>query len=397
MKAAVITLGCKVNEVESATMLSALEAGGFCVTDKIEYADIYILNTCAVTREAEKKSRQLISRVSKHNPNAKIYICGCASEKDREAFLKRGVHGVYGARDKEKIIEDICGSACTKIYPKQMKTRGFVKIEDGCDNFCSYCIIPYLRGRVTSRPAEQLVREIESTPSEEIVLTGINISAYNDGGKDLTGLMHALKDVNKRIRIGSLECEIISERLLEALKELKDFAAQFHLSLQSGSDRVLKAMNRHYTREEYLQKCRMIYSAFPDGAITTDIIAGFPSETDEDFYQSLSLIKEAGFAKVHAFAFSPREGTAAYKMKDLPSEVKSGRLHKLLQAGEEARFAFLKAHEGKKEKVLWEEYDGEYTSGYTGNYIRVYAKGERHSFENITLGRPFKDGAYIEE
>lgn len=321
MKAAVFTLGCKVNEVESASIIASLENMGFETSDKLCPADIYVLNTCAVTREAEKKSRQLVARARKFNPEAEIFVCGCASEKDRAAYEEKGVAFVCGARKKEEIISAVAqkfGFAdCGLLFPKQTKTRAFIKIQDGCNNFCSYCIIPYLRGREASRKIVDICGETEKTDSPEIVLNGINISSYGYDGLCLTDLIKALKNVKKRVRLGSLECNIITEEFLSALKELPDFAEQFHLSLQSGSSAVLKAMNRHYTREEYLEKCALIYKYFPDAAITTDIIAGFCAETEKDFEESLSIIKEAGFARVHAFAFSPREGTAAFRMKDL--------------------------------------------------------------------------------
>ncbi|MDE6868645.1 MAG: MiaB/RimO family radical SAM methylthiotransferase [Clostridia bacterium] len=399
MKAVVFTLGCKVNEVESASIMSALEGLGWEVGDKLCYAEAYVLNTCAVTREAEKKSRQLISRVRKFNPEAKIFVCGCASEKSAQSFGERGVTFVCGARKKEAVIEEFCriygGTVKGLPYPKQVKSRAFIKIQDGCNNFCSYCIIPYLRGRETSRPASDIVEEVKSVLSPEIVLNGINISAYEGG---LPKLIRALITVDKRIRLGSLECSAVTEELLSALKGLKDFAPQFHLSLQSGSDAVLKAMNRHYTRAEYLEKCAAIYKAFPSAAITTDIIAGFATETDEDFAKSLSIIEEAGFARVHAFAYSPREGTAAFKLKDIPPEVKSERLHMLLDAGKASAEKFARKFLGSGQEIIAEEYSDGYTCGYTANYIRAYVKGELCAGERyaVKLTEIFKDGVLAE-
>lgn len=402
MKAVVFTLGCKVNEVESACLMSALEKQGFEASDKLGYADIYILNTCAVTREAEKKSRQLIARVKKYNPEARIFVCGCASEKAASAFVEKGAVFVCGARNKEDIVaaiaKDYGVENCGLLFPKQTKTRAFIKIEDGCNNFCSYCIIPYLRGREKSRSIEDILGEIAQCDSPEIVLNGINISAYGYGNVTLTHLIRALKPVKKRIRLGSLECNVITEELLDALKELYDFAPQFHLSLQSGSTRVLKAMNRHYTREDYLQKCEMIYSHFPCAAITTDIIAGFATETEEEFEESLSAINEAGFARVHAFAFSPREGTAAFKLKDVAPNVKSLRLHRLLKAAEIASLKYIEGAIGKNYSFIAEEYDGEYTTGYTGNYIKVYVRARLSSGKiyKVILKNQFKEGAFVE-
>lgn len=395
MKAVVFTLGCKVNESESASVISALENAGWQTDIKLGYADAYVLNTCAVTREAEKKSRQLIARVRKFNPEAKIFVCGCASEKDKKSFEEKGVAFVAGARDKERVLEAFSREFGCKIsglhYPKQPRTRAFIKIQDGCNNFCSYCIIPYLRGRERSRTVEDILNEIAATACPEIVLNGINISSFEGG---LAKLINSLQGVDKRIRLGSLECSIIDENLLDALKNLKDFAPQFHLSLQSGSDAVLKAMNRRYTRAEYLKKCRLIYEYFPDAAITTDIIAGFPTEKQEDFLESLSIIDEAGFARVHSFAYSPREGTVAYKLKDLPAEIKSGRLHRLLDRAANSTAKFLTKNVGKVAEIIAEEYADGFTSGYTGNYIRVYVAGRlteggKYPVKIQTL---FKDG-----
>lgn len=399
MRAVVFTLGCKVNEVESAGIMASLEKSGWEVSDSLSYADLYVLNTCAVTREAEKKSRQLLARARKFNPDAKIYVCGCASEKDGGAFEERGVTFVCGARDKTAVLRAIAAdfgfSAVAPAFPKQTRTRAFVKIEDGCNNFCSYCVIPYLRGRERSRSIEDILGEIAQCDSPEIVLNGINLSAYRDGEKGLADLMKRLVGVEKRIRLGSLECNVIDDDLLSALRALPDFAEQFHLSLQSGSSAVLKAMNRRYTREEYLAKCALITRYFPDAAITTDIIAGFPTETDADFEESLSIIREAGFARVHAFAFSPREGTAAFRMKDLPPAVKSERLHRLLAAGKAAEYGYLTRFLGRNLDWIAEESEGGFTTGYTGNYIKVYLPetlpaGAKY---RVTLKEIYRDGA----
>ena len=395
MRAVVFTLGCKVNEAESASILAALEQMGWEADDKLSYADAYILNTCAVTREAEKKSRQLIARVKKFNENAEIFVCGCASEKDRNSFEQRGVTFVTGARDKQGVIDAFAKhygiSSAIMPFPKQTRTRAFIKIQDGCNNFCSYCIIPYLRGREVSRPTEDIIDEINSTNCPEIVLNGINISSYEGG---LERLINVLKGVDKRIRLGSLECSAITDGLLTALKGLKDFAPQFHLSLQSGSSSVLKAMNRHYTREEYLEKCAKIYKHFPDAAITTDIIAGFATETEEDFLQSLSIIDEACFARIHAFAYSPREGTTAYKLKDIPPEIKKDRLKRLLSAAKLSEERYISRFLGTTREIIAEEIEDGYTSGYTDNYIRVYIKDNIKAGEKlrVKLTQIFKDG-----
>lgn len=402
MKAVVFTLGCKVNEVESASIMAGLEMNGWEVSDKLGFADIYVLNTCAVTSEAEKKSRQLISRARKFNPAARIYVCGCASIKNCAPFKEKGAEYVCALGDKKAVLEAVCadfgGECAVSCYPKQTKTRAFIKIQDGCNNFCSYCIIPYLRGREKSRPIDEILAEIKQCSSPEIVLTGINISSFNDGGKGLTELIKSLKSIKNRIRIGSLECSVITEEFLTSLSELSDFAQQFHLSLQSGSNAVLKAMNRHYTRGEYIEKCALIYRFFPDAAITTDIISGFPTETEQDFLESLSIIPEVGFARVHAFSFSPREGTAAYKMKDLPYKIKEERLLRLIEAAKKAEIEYVSRFSGRKLSFVSEEYDGSYTCGYTSNYIRVYVPEKLPSGKifQVKIINKHADGALAE-
>lgn len=399
MKAVVFTLGCKVNEVESAAIMASLEKSGWEVSDSLSFADIYILNTCAVTREAEKKSRQLIARARKYNPDAAVYVCGCASEKSASEFTAKGAAFVCGARDKEKLLDAVARrygySALSQAYPKQTKTRAFIKVQDGCNNFCSYCVIPYLRGRERSRAAQDVLKEISECGCPEIVLTGINLSAYRDENGGLAELIERLAAVNKRIRLGSLECNVVDERLLNALSALPDFAEQFHLSLQSGSSGVLKSMNRHYTREEYLEKCALIYRYFPDAAITTDIIAGFPTESEEDFLESISIIGEARLARVHAFAFSPREGTVAYGMKDLPPEIKKERLHRLLDAAKKAETEYISRFIGAEQIFIAEEFSDGYTCGYTGNYIKVYVPEKLVSGGKyrVILKELFRDGA----
>lgn len=404
VKAVVFTLGCKVNEVESASIMSELEREGWEVSDRLSPADVYVLNTCAVTAEAEKKSRQLVARAKKFNPDAAIFICGCASEKNARQFENRGVAFIGGAQNKAEVVAAVArnfgGSAtCGELpYPKQVKTRAFVKIQDGCNNFCSYCIIPHLRGRSRSRTVRSVVDEICATAAREVVITGINISAFGrERGESLKTLTDALAGSDKRIRLGSLECNVVDESFLASLKALKDFAPQFHLSLQSGSDAVLKAMNRHYTRGQFLEKCALIYDFFPDAAITTDIIVGFCGETEEDFLQSLRIVEEARLARVHAFAYSPREGTRAYALRDVPADVKSERLHRLLTAAAEAEKRFIRSRISARRSVIFEDFDGVYTDGYTADYVKVYAEGNYGGeTRTVRLLQPFKDGALVE-
>lgn len=412
MKAVVYTLGCKVNDVESGSIIRGLEEMGYEVSRELVEADLYVINTCAVTAEAERKSRQTVGKAIKCNPTAKIIVCGCASEKSPVAFSEKGhtVYAVTGAQRKNKVLEIVSAGLengqvgicleTEKTYeemplPECLKTRNFVKIQDGCNRFCSYCIIPYLRGRSRSRSLESAAEEILKSTAQETVVTGIDVSEYKDEkGRDLADLMLAVKDAETRIRLGSLEVSLITERFLAALKQVKRFASQFHLSLQSGSDKVLKSMNRHYTRAEYLEKCRMIYEAFPSAAITTDIIVGFPTETEEDFADSLRIIEEAGFAQIHAFPYSPREGTNAYKKyKELPFALKKERVERLLMKGAEEKKKYMERFIGKSLELVPENcFDG-YTEGYSENYIRVYVAGEmeKHPTQVCVEGL-FKDG-----
>ena len=417
MKAVVFTLGCKVNDVESGSIIRRLEELGYEVSRFLEEADLYIFNTCAVTGEAERKSRQAVGKALKYNPKAKIIVCGCASEKSASDFLEKPqVIAVVGAQNKNRVLEivergfkqEFLGNQVQNaggVYedmplPKCLKTRNFVKIQDGCNRFCSYCVIPYLRGRTRSRSLESAREEIMQSTALETVVTGIDISSYKDEkGNTLTDLMLAIKDADTRIRLGSMEVSLITDELLSALKQVKNFAPQFHLSLQSGSNAVLKSMNRHYTREEYLQKCEKIYQAFPSAGITTDIIVGFPTETEEDFLQSMRIVEEAGFSQIHAFPYSPREGTNAYKKyKELPFAVKKERLDRLLKKGQEEKEKYLAKQIGKILTVAVEIYKDGYTEGYTENYARAYISGKTESgLVKVKITGLYKDGVTAEE
>ncbi len=418
MKAVVFTLGCKVNDVESGSLIRGLEELGYEVSRELTKADVYIINTCAVTAEAERKSRQTIGKALKYNPSAKVIVCGCASEKSPTAFLEKDarVVAVVGAQRKNRVLEIVqsgfsegfCGEqkqSANGVYeemplPKCLKTRNFVKIQDGCNRFCSYCVIPYLRGRSRCRSLESAVAEILQGNAYETVVTGIDISDYKDeNGRDLADLMLAVKDADTRIRLGSMEVSLITDRFLSALKQVKNFAPQFHLSLQSGSNAVLKSMNRHYTREEYLEKCEMIKKAFPNAAITTDIIVGFPTETETDFEDSLRIVREVGFAQIHAFPYSPREGTNAYKKyKELPFALKKERVEKLLQVGAEEKEKYLASFIGKTLTIVPEHYIEGYTEGYSENYIRCYIKGETEKHPTrVRVESIYKDGVIAEK
>ena len=409
MKAVVFTLGCKVNDCESASLAHALRERGWEVSEELEPADLYILNTCAVTAEAEKKSRQAIARIRAAAPRARIAVCGCAAERAPRAFAeKEGVFLVTGARRKGDLLAlldeaaagirlDEADAAYDELpAPQSSKARAFVKIQDGCNNFCSYCIIPYLRGRTRSRSLESAAAEILSSPAEEVVITGIDVSSYRDGERDLADLLLAVREAPARIRLGSLEANVITPRLLEAAAQVREFAPHFHLSLQSGSDAVLKKMNRHYTGEEFLARVALVRSFFPDAAVTTDIIAGFPGETEADFAATCALAERAGFSHIHAFPYSRRTGTVAAKLPDLAPQVKKQRLHRLMELSGQLRAEYEGRFVGKVLELVPEEQKGGYTVGYSENYIRLYVPGEAHGRLKVRALRPFEDGLLAE-
>lgn len=406
MKAVVFTLGCKVNECESESLIAGLIQRGYSVSDKLEKADIYIVNTCAVTAEAEKKSRQTASRIKSLNPDAKIIFTGCAAEKNFKAFAdKSSAYLITGVFNKTAILGALDRSGVmiaekSAVYeelpaPVTLKTRAFIKVQDGCDSFCSYCIIPYLRGRSRSRAPESVLREIQSLRPKEAIITGINLSDYRYNGADLAELMRVLRGEKTRIRLGSLEARVIDERFLTAVSGLKDFAPHFHLSLQSGSDAVLKKMNRKYTGEEFIEKVNLIRRYFPTAGITTDIIAGFPTETEEDFAKTLEVIRAAEFSDIHPFSFSPRKGTAAEKMQDLPPEIKRERLKTLMAEKARLKAAFAAKTAGNIVRFLPEEFKNGYTEGYSENYLRLYVKGDLRGREitAVKVETPYEDGA----
>lgn len=406
MRAVVFTLGCKVNECESQSLARGLKNLGYEVSDELVPADLYIVNTCAVTKEAEKKSRQTASRIKKLNPNAKVMFTGCATQNSPEDFKDKFKDCVVtGTFKKSKILELLSSTGINvfsedkefdELLPvKTLKTRNFIKVQDGCNNSCSYCLIPYLRGRTRSRSPKNVLDEIALVSPKEAVITGINLSAYNYNGTTLTGLIRELKHVDCRIRLGSLEVSVIDKEFLQALKELNNFAPHFHLSLQSGCDRVLKNMNRHYTCEEYLKKVELIREFFPTAGITTDIIVGFPYETDEDFNETLSFVDKVKFSDIHPFAFSAREGTRAFSMPEVDGEIKKQRLSKLIEKKKTCKDNFVNSLIGKTVECLIEESDGEYVKGYSENYVKLYVKGYKGNQDliKVKIVRPYLDGA----
>lgn len=408
MKAVVFTLGCKVNSCESAVLLTLLKEKGYEVSSELGFADLYIINTCAVTSEAEKKSRQAVARVKKFNKNAKIIVTGCASQNCPSAFLeKEGVYLVTGTMQKQKIIDLLENSGVfisdtddlsNSVIPENNdRTRTFIKIQDGCNNFCSYCIIPYLRGRSRSKTIKDILFELSNVKTQEVVLTAINLTAFNDNGKTLVDLINELSNFNFRIRLGSLEENIITEEFLIALSKLKDFAEHFHLSLQSGSQKVLKDMNRRYTPQEFYSSVKLIRKYFPLASITTDIIVGFPTESEENFNETINFSKNVEFSDIHPFIFSARKGTVAYNLKDLPSEVKKRRLDALIELKKQLKSSFIYKNLEKTNSVVCEEYVGDYTVGYTGNYLKAYIKGKIDLIKyKVKIIAPYNDGVLCE-
>ncbi|MDE6372826.1 MAG: tRNA (N(6)-L-threonylcarbamoyladenosine(37)-C(2))-methylthiotransferase MtaB [Clostridia bacterium] len=406
MKIVVYNLGCKVNKYECDSLLKTLIERGYEVSEDLVYADLYILNTCAVTNEAERKSRQCVSRCLKLNPQAKVVVCGCASQNDPSQFAAKGnVTFVTGNAQKGKLADRLeeCGILVEPLpreyeddfFAESVRTRAYVKIQDGCDNYCSYCLIPYVRGRSRSRSVESIVEECKSLQhkSKEITVTGIDISSYGKNiDSDLATLIDALGDIECRIRLGSLEVNVIDDRLLAALKRLKAFCPQFHLSLQSGEDSVLKRMNRHYTTGEYLDKVRLIRKYFPDCAITTDLICGFPTESEESFESTLRFIEEVGFVQMHIFGYSPRQGTVAAKYKLLPPDVVKDRVSRAIKVAEKKRQEYVESFVGKSLQLLTEDIEGGYMCGYSTQYIKCYIEGgESDSLYDVTVEKA-KDG-----
>ena len=387
MKIAVLTLGCKVNKYESDALIFKLRERGFEAVDTLENADAYIINTCAVTNEAERKSRQMIERCRKFNENAKIYVLGCASQNKPMQFEDKGVTFIQGVANKLKIIdhledkgEDIYELPLNyedDMFSAQTLTRAFIKIQDGCNNFCTYCIIPYLRGRSRSRNMESVIGEVEKLPKEvkEVVLVGIDVSSYSSNGNSLIDLLERLDKFNFRLRLSSMEDNLVSEDFVKRLSKLKNFCPHFHLSLQSGCDEVLKKMNRKYTTEDFKRTVELIRRYFPLAGITTDVIVCFPTETEENFKDTVKFIEEIGFSDLHIFPYSNRTGTVASKLyKDLPKSVKSKREKVLEEIKKLDKLKFIKKND-IVEILLEEEKDGVFY-GYSKNYIKCKIKGD---------------------
>lgn len=369
-----------------------------------EFADVYIINTCTVTNMSDRKSRQIIRRAKQINPNSILVATGCYAQTAKEELEKiTDIDLIVGNTEKKdivKIVEEYRDNKNRERVKmsdinKQKefvdfgsvtyteKTRAVIKVQDGCNNFCSYCIIPYAKGRVRSRKLESVVKEITEIATKgikEVVITGIHVASYGidfDNNTRLIDLLEAIQKIDgiKRIRLGSLEPNIITEEFVNRLKKVTKMCDHFHLSLQSGCDETLKRMNRKYTAETFEKEVNLLRKTFPDVALTTDVIVGFPGETEEEFNETYKYLSKIRFTKLHVFKYSPRKGTVAAKMKNqIDSTVKEKRSHKLIELSNECEIEFLDRYVGKELKVLFEKQDGEYIKGHTTNYLVVKAK-----------------------
>lgn len=415
MKISFLTLGCKVNQYEADEIARILRKRGHEVTTTLEPADVFILSTCAVTNEAERKSRQMIAKLEKLSPNARIIVCGCASQHDASKFTdKPNVTVVLGTAGKNWIPDLLDQKGDYVVEPafdyeyfeeddtreevKHKRTRAYIKVQDGCDNYCSYCLIPYVRGRSRSRDLESIIVEIYrlAKTHHEIVLTGINLSDWgHDIKSDLVALLGSLGTINARIRLSSLEANVVTPDLIKVMTSMTNLCDHFHLSMQSACDNTLKAMNRHYTVAEFKKKVDMLRAAFPRCAITTDIIVGFPEETDEDFAETMKNIAEIGFADIHIFPYSKREGTVAADMKQVDGETVKERVASLTKLRNELKTKFLEHEHGMIYEVLTEQDKDGYTIGHARNYTKVYLPSGQvppNTLANVRMGKPYLDG-----
>ena len=403
MKVSFYTLGCKVNQYETQEMLSLMKSRGYDITDTRSCADIYVINSCTVTAESSRKTRQAVRKFRKLNPDAIIVLTGCFPQAfPEEAAELTEADIILGNKSNSLIADAIdefrnsgnriikttahkqqdryCGN---KIDTFDGHTRAFIKIQDGCNRYCSYCIIPKARGFSRSRPLEDIAEELKSLAEagyKEVVFVGINLSAYGlDTGKNICDALILAENTDgiERFRLGSLEPDHITDDVIQKLASMKKFCPQFHLSLQSGSNSILKRMNRHYTAEEYLELCSKLKKVFPDLSLTTDIIVGFPGETDENFNETVAFAEKCGFMKVHVFPFSPREGTVAYKYTDkISNGIKAHRCSVLQNNCDRFRNNFLATLTGKVVNVLFETPKGRINQGYTENYTPVSVESD---------------------
>lgn len=399
-KVSFLTLGCKVNQYETEAMQELFKKKGYTVCTDDEICDVYVINTCTVTNLSDRKSRQFISRAKKLNKDAILAVVGCYSQvaPDEIAAIDE-VDVIIGTKNRARIVElceeakksnlkfnivseltKDCGFDVLSIENQESKTRAYIKIQEGCNMFCTYCIIPYARGPIKSRPLEEIYLEAKKLAEngyKEIIITGIHVGSY---GLDLNNNIRLIDVIEKistvdtidRIRLSSIEAGIISEDFLNRLKNCEKVCEHFHLSLQSGCDKILKLMNRRYTTSMYRKKVEMIKEIFPNVALTTDVIVGFPGETDEDFKQTLEFVKEIGFSKIHVFKYSPRKGTPAFDFKNqVDGNVKKFRSNELILLSKEMTTTYLQNRLAEKHEVLFEEnVHGNRLAGYTRNYIR---------------------------
>ena len=412
-KVAFYTLGCKVNQYETEAMLELFEKEGYEKAETEDYADVYVINTCTVTHMSDRKSRQYIRRMKKKNPDAIIAVVGCYSQVSPEEILSIDeVNLVMGTNDRKKIVEEVKKIDASRkvstvddimkvkafeeieINKTNGKTRAFMKIQDGCDRYCSYCIIPYARGRVRSRDLESIVKEVENLASngyKEVVLTGIHVASY---GKDIKDsdikLLDVIKQINdiegiERIRLSSVEPILFTDEFVEAVSTMDKVCPHYHLSLQSGCDETLKRMKRRYTTEEYKAIVDRLRAAIPNVSITTDVIVGFPGETNEEFDKTYEFLKDIELTHMHVFKYSPRKGTPAATMENqVDPSTKHDRSEKLLQLNEENFNKFGQKMLDKEFNVLFEQKVGDNKyEGLTENYLKVIVESDNDISEQI--------------
>ena len=419
-KAALHNLGCKVNAYETEAMQHLLEEAGYEIVPFTQKADVYVINTCSVTNMADRKSRQMLHKAKKNNPDSIVVAAGCyVQTSEKEVLNDLSVDIVIGndrKHDLLRLLEEYSLDSVNdtvddindgkhdfeELFIDQTKehTRAFIKVQDGCNQFCSYCIIPYARGRVRSRRFENVIAEVERLAAngfKEVVLTGIHLSSYGVDFEEATGLLELIQAVNavkgiERIRLGSLEPKIVTEHFASELSKLDKICPHFHLSLQSGCDATLKRMNRKYTTKEYERGCELLRKYFVHPAITTDVIVGFPGETEEEFEQTKAYLEHIHFYEMHIFKYSKRKGTRAAVMPDqIDEQVKAARSEKLIALGHDMSKEFRKFYIGKNEEVLFEEKavigDKEYFVGYTKEYVKVAKKTDENLENQIVSGR----------
>jgi threonylcarbamoyladenosine tRNA methylthiotransferase MtaB len=408
------SLGCKLNQAEIEELARRLEAAGYRMVSPADRADIYILNTCTVTHVADRKSRHLLRLAHRRNPAARLVAIGCyAHRAPRELEKIEGVELVLGNERKADLVSILENtpdlSTVTPDSPLRSvtggrRTRAFLKVQDGCRNYCAFCIVPYVRSREECVAADHVIAEVRARVAagyREVVLTGTEVGAYLYNGLDLAGLLGRILDETDipRLRLSSLQPPEITEKLIRRWRDQR-MCPHFHLSLQSGSDAVLRRMKRRYNMADYRRAVSLIRSYVPDVAVTTDVIAGFPGETDGEFRETYDFCREMRFARIHVFPFSPRPGTAAADMTEhVPEDVKKERSRQMLALAEESAMEYHRQFLGRTLGVLWEQSSGGVWSGLTGNYIRVYTKNRgdlTNRLMSVKLLKLYRDGVWGE-